>query len=231
MSKISGLIFIMLIAVGALPTNALATSQDVLSTRVYIRAAYALQIADKASLSASRTAAYGLIGQVNSQCPNIMAGVPRTNGNKDVGGEILGSVLVAIFRPENRANNKFVQTVESLRWSSRKLERTVRSYATELKAQTKLTIPNLCADLKAWVASGYTALPASSAHFVQQIHAIIAGPGPGEVPLTLFAPYQRPNEKTIIRRTTRLEAELTRSQTAILEATLSQISRALGQGS
>lgn len=220
-----------MLALGATPTSALATPQNVLATQAYVQADYALQLAEKASLPASRSAADGLISQVNSQCPNIMAGAPRNNETADVGGEILGSVLVALSRPEDRANIKFAQKVESLQWSNGKLEHTVRSYATELKAQARLSMPNLCAALKAWAASGYATLPASSVRFVGQVDAILTGPGPGNVPLKLFAPYERPDEKTVIHQTKLLEAELTKSQIVLLETTLSQISRALGQSS
>jgi hypothetical protein len=219
------------LALGATSTPALAAPQDVLSTQAYIHDDYTLQVAEKASLPAARTAADGLISQVEGECPTIMAAAPHNNETTDVGGEILGSVLVAASRPEDRADIKFAQRVESLRWSSRKLEHTVRSYATEVKAQATLSMPNLCAALKAWVASGYTTLPASSVRFVGQVDAILTGPGPGNVPLKLFAPYERPDEKTTIRRTTLLEASLNKQQAAILETTLSEISHALGQSS
>jgi hypothetical protein len=231
MIKTPALIATIVLALGATATLAHAAPQDVLSTQVYIQEDHVLQLAEEASLPASRTAAGGLISQVNSQCPNIMAGAPHNNETADVGGEILGSVLVALSRPEDRANIKFAQRVEGLRWSSRKLEHTVRSYATELKAQAGLAMPNLCADLKAWAASGYTTLPASSVRFVGQVDAILTGPEPGDVPLKLFAPYERPDEKTVIHQTKLLEAELSKSQIALLETTLSQISRALGQSS
>jgi hypothetical protein len=225
------LIVSMMLALGAMATPAHAAPQNVLSTQAYIQDDYALQVAEKASLPAVRTAADGLVSQINSQCPNIMAGAPHNNETADVGWEILGSVLVALSRPEDRANINFAQRVESLRWSSRKLEHTVRSYATQVKAQAKLSMPNLCAALKAWVASGYTTLPASSVHFAEQVDAILTGPGPGKVPLMLFAPYERPDEKTVIHQTKQLEVELNKSQLALLETTLSQISRALGQSS
>ena len=219
------------LALGVAATPAHAAPQDVLSTQAYIQEDHVLQLAEKASLPASRTAADGLIRQVNSQCPNIMAGAPHNSETAEVGGEIIGSVLVTLSGPEDRANIKFAQRVGSLRWSSRKLEHTVRSYATELKAQAELAMPNLCADLKAWAASGYTTLPASSVRFVGQVDAIVTGPGPGKVPLKLFAPYERPDEKTVIHQTKQLEAELNKSQLALLETTLSQISHALGQSS
>jgi hypothetical protein len=220
-----------MLALGAAATPAHAATQDVLSTQVYIHEDHVLQLAEKASLPASRTVADALISQVNSQCPNIMAGAPHNNETADVGEEILGSVLVTLSGPEDQANIKFARRVDSLRWSNRKLEDTVRSYATELKAQARLSMPNLCAALKAWVASGYTTLPASSVHFVGQVDAILTGPGPGRVPLKLFAAYERPDEKTVIDPTKQLEAALDKSQIALLETTLSQISRALGQSS
>lgn len=216
---------------GAAATPAHAAPQDVLSTQVYIQEDHILQLAETASLHASRTAADGLISQVNGQCPNIMAGAPHNSETAEVSGEIIGSVLVTLSGPEDQANIKFAQRVDSLRWNSGKLEHTVRSYATEVKAQARLTMPNLCADLKAWAASGYTTLPASSVRFVGQVDAILTGPGPGDVPLKLFAPYERPDEKTVIHQTKLLEAELSKSQIALLETTLSQISRALGQSS
>jgi hypothetical protein len=217
------------LALGVMPATALATSQDVQSTQTYIHADHTLQLADTASLPLSQTAASELVGDVHTRCPNVMAGAPRNTETADVGAEILGSVLVALTGPEDRATIKFARRVEKLRWTSRKLEHTVRSYAIELKAQATLARPNLCADLKAWVASGYTTLPASTVRFGRQVNAIIAGPGPGEVPLRLFAAYERPDEKTVIRQTKLLDAALTKSQIAILETTLSQISLALGQ--
>lgn len=228
MSKNVAVVLATALAFVATPATAFAEQQDAISTRTYLRADYALQLAVKESIPAEREAANDFISEVESQCPNAMAGAPHTKQTSTVDSEILGAMIVALSKPEDRASIKFAHAVENLRWSSRKLTHTVTSYTAELRAQTRLATPNLCSDIKAWVASGYTTLTASTLRFSQQFDDIITKSGPGDVPLRLFAPYEHPGDRAIITRIKLLERQQHKSQEPLSETTLSQISKALG---
>ncbi len=53
-----------------------------------------------------------------------------------------------------------------------------------------LAMPPVCGDVKAWAASGYQTLPASTTQFDQRFSA--EDVGIGEVPARLLAPYEVP---------------------------------------
>ena len=65
---------------------------------------------------------------------------------------------------------KFSRAVSKLSWSDASLTRAVRKYTRQGLAQVRTPPPDVCGDLRAWKASGYTALPATTIHFRQTFY-------------------------------------------------------------
>ena len=111
----------------------------------------------------------------------------------------------------------FARAVQGLRWSDRRLTRTVRTFATKLEELSTLAGPNLCGDVEGWVASGYMTLPASTIQFNQHYSAV--DPEAEEVPLILrlIAPYASPSEVPVLHRVERFEAQLGEAEAKAVE--------------
>jgi hypothetical protein len=164
----------------AAPPAALAKAGDAAATRAYVRANYALVRVARANLRAGEAGLKGLVRQITGECP-------------------LAAAMVA-----------FAHAVGGLHWSNRRLTRIVRTYATQLEGLARLALPNVCADVKAWAASGYRTLPASTVQFDRVYNAddIEAE----EVPLRLLTPFESARDASLVRRTKRLEAPLAEAE-------------------
>jgi hypothetical protein len=188
------------------PTSALAKPDNVSATRAYIRAHYLFVRAAKAELPVEKTVAAKLVSEIRSQCPNVVTGSPRNEDAAALTTEALIVVSDTLLAPDRVAITHFVGSIENLRWSSRKLTHAVRRYAAKLRAELALKTPNLCSNLKAWAATGFQTMPASVTRTNEETEA--ASAGPEEIQQRLFAPYARPDDKAILRRTKVLETKL-----------------------
>ncbi len=194
------------LATAMAPAGAFARPDDAAATRSYIDAHYALLRAAQAALPVERTAAAKLVGETRSECPGVAAGSPRDEESAALGTEALVVVSDTLLAKNRAAIKRFAGAVENLRWSNATLTRLVRRYAAKLRVELTLKAPDLCADLKAWAASGFQTVPAGVTRTNQETEA--DSTGPEEVPLRLLKPYVRRNDDSILHRSKRLEVKL-----------------------
>jgi hypothetical protein len=194
------------LAVAAAPTSALASPRDTAATQTYIRANYALVRASAHEIGSSEVVIKGLLGHVREECPGAAAGSLQGEGSDKLGAELQGAMTIAALRPASRAVRVFVHTVAPLRWSNAQLTRTVSSYARKLRTLSTLTAPQVCADVRAWTASSFATIPASTGSFDLAFEAVDVALG--EVPTELLAPYERPTEKAMLHNSATLETQL-----------------------
>ena len=119
---------------------------------------------------------------------------------------VIGAMVTSAYNTDVPAGRSFIRAAAGLRWSNHGLTSTVQSYVGKLKVLIGLAPPNVCADVRAWVASDYQTLPASTVRFDQQFMPNWVAIG--ELPSAL-APYERPSERAVLRRTNALEEQLT----------------------
>ncbi|MFI5004645.1 MAG: hypothetical protein ACHQE6_06490 [Solirubrobacterales bacterium] len=196
----------MALALAAAPSAALAKPGDAAATRTYIRANYNLVRAARSNLAVEVGALKSLVRQITGECPLVAAESPQNHDSEQLSNEVVGAMTVVIYRPDAAAIHTFARTVAGLHWSNRTLTRIVRKYATQLQGLAALATPDVCGDVRAWVASGYQTLAPSTVQFNTSYYAddIEAE----EVPLRLLAPYESAAESSLVRRTKRLEAPL-----------------------
>lgn len=193
-------------AIAANPAPALAGSRDIAATQTYIRANYALVRASAHEIGPSEAVIKTLLRRVREECPGAAAGSLQGEGSDKLGDELQGAMTVAALRPVARAVGAFVHAVAGLRWSNAQLTRTVSAYASKLRTLSSLTAPQVCTDVRAWTASSFATLPATTSSFDLAFEGVDVALG--EVPTELLAPYERPTEKAMLHSSTRLEAQL-----------------------
>jgi hypothetical protein len=188
------------------PSAALAKSGDAAATRAYVQANYNLVRAARSSLSVEVGGLKSLVSQITGECPLAAAESPQNHDSEQLSNEVVGAMTVVIYRPDAAAIHTFARSVAGLHWSNRKLTRIVRKYATQLQGLSALATPDVCGDVRAWVASGYQTLAPSTVQFNTSYYAddIEAE----EVPLRLLAPYESAAVSSLVHRTKRLEAPL-----------------------
>ena len=210
------------LALLTLPAAAGARPLDVASTRAYVRADNALTRSAKAHMHIAESNIRAFMRLLGRECPKVAAGSPQDPESELLYEEAVASVTRMVYHADLAAIVRFANTAGVLSWSSPRVTRIVHGYAARLRALATLASPDVCADTRAWVSSGYTSLPASTTLAVQRLKAGEAA-GPAELPSGLLAPYERANESKTIAETARLEARLQEAEANQGTAYLSKI--------
>ena len=156
-------------AAGASPGE----SADSAQTRAYLQAAAALDqtLADNAG--ASDTDAGAFSARLKHECPGVLARSPQHSAagaespprERGIAArrevqltalrlELLGGYSAAALAPDAGAIGAFRQTIAGLRWSDPAVTRLATQAGAWLAALAQLAPRDVCADMRAWVASG-----------------------------------------------------------------------------
>jgi hypothetical protein len=185
---------------------ACASSGDVAATRAYIRAGYTALRAAKANLPASATALSGVEHQILNGCPQVAVESPQNYDSEQLSNELVGTLTAAAYHPDASVVATFARQVKNLHWSNRTLTRAVQTSAARLKGLSTLALPDVCSDIRAWIAGGFQTLPASTVQFDQSYAAVDIEAE--EVPLRLLAPYEDHASASLLRRVEAFEASI-----------------------
>jgi hypothetical protein len=189
------------------PTQALAgtgnhaKAENIATTKAYIQADYTLAHTARINMQTGEAALESLQQTLSAECPQAAAASPENEAAAALSNEVIGFI-----RADVQVVDGFAETVAHLHWSNRKLTRKIKAYAAKFKTLAALAMPNVCGDVRAWAASGYRALPASTTAFDERVSA--NNVGIGEVPARLLAPYEDSNERGVLALTRQFESEL-----------------------
>jgi hypothetical protein len=189
-----------LLSLGIAPAQAGATPQDVASTHAYIVAAYTALHATVTGWGTVEASVHSLDRRFGGECPGIAAGSPQTEEEQKLSYEVAGALWATGYRTDAKIVQRFVKAVGGLRWSNPAITRSARRFTTALRQMTLLPIPDLCADVRAWAAGGYKAVPTSTLQYDRRVEAIEVK----EIPRRLLAPYVQPADRGLRIRTERL---------------------------
>jgi hypothetical protein len=200
-------------ALACVPSTALAAS-NVTAAQSYLQADYALVRVADSHLATSEAAPLHILAQVQRECPLAGASSPQDPESTQMSDEVIGAMVTSAAQPDLVAIKTFVRAISGLSWSSRGLTGAVRAYAGKLKTLLSLAVPDLCGDVKAWAASGFQTLPASTVAFVGKF--MPAWVGLGYVPAQL-ARYESAQARALARRADALEEALSEGEARAVE--------------
>ncbi len=208
------------------PADALAGGGDVAATREYIQANYRLVQATASKIGPIEATLRGVRSQIRRECPMAAAGSPQDPDSEQLSNEVIGAMVTsAVHLVEVPASRAFVRIAERLTWSDRALTSAVHAYVSKAKGLVTLAQPKLCSDVESWAASGFRALPTSTAVFAPRFMSLWIAPG--ELPAAL-ARYETPAERPLLRRTHQLESEFTEMEARAGVETWGEIMDGLG---
>jgi hypothetical protein len=187
-----------------LPSPSLAAS-DAATTEAYVRADYALVSTGHRLIPTAHARILALRGRLRSECPSVIAGSPQNEESETLTWELIGAMTIAGYQPGLAAATKFSRAVATLSWSDVSLTRAVRKYTHQGLAQVRTPPPDVCGDLRAWKASGYTALPATAIHFRQTFFENYVGVGFMPKQLARLVPT---SQKALVQRARHYEEAL-----------------------
>jgi hypothetical protein len=199
------LILASLTAIALAPSQALAAPADVSATQAYVSANYALVSSAHAKIGAADAILQALVHRVRRECPKVAAGSPQDTDSEALTFELVGEMRLSATRPNAGAVAKFARAVAPLRWSNPGLTNAVRSYSRQLRKQSLLAIPDVCAEVRAWVTSGFHTLPAGTRRFNLAMPDYV---GMGMLPSGQIAPFVTPGQRGLLARTRHFEEDI-----------------------
>jgi hypothetical protein len=189
-----------LLAVALLPAPAGARTPkirpaDEAATHAYLAAYYAYQQAVNAALPAAVGAEQALGAKIGAECSGVLANAPvrglggilgeeapsgsaRQQGEHARERRQLEGLTLELSLAESQAaestlaaaETAFVGAATPLRWTNNAINAGVQLYLT--RRGSELTRPiNACADIRAWVASGYRSLPAATRELLGRLQS------------------------------------------------------------
>ncbi len=161
------------------PALARVKASDARATHDYLEARIALDREAGADHGmADLKAITALEARVKAECPGVLVGAPlrgkgeKTKSGSEVSSELLSAIFGAAEKVEHPEEARFARIVRRLRWSNPKLTKLLRSLALERAEQSGIAPPDLCADLKFWVASNYTIVSAGTKRYLHRLSVV-----------------------------------------------------------
>ncbi len=223
-----------------------ATPQDVAATHAYLEAVRTELQAAVASLPVAKTDVERLLNAIGRECPNVLKGAPvgefevgpqaKTNQltasreRRQLGrlqAEAITALAVTWETPQRPALLAFAHSVAALQWSSATLTAAVHAQAARFEERATKSVPTVCADAQAWVASGYSTLSAGTKAFVKQMTAERQARRDSPPVGPLLAPSER-GEKALLAQIEKLTHTQDGSLTTLLTGPEGQLERSLG---
>lgn len=209
-------VFVLVVAsltLAAAPQAASAKSAaDMAATRALSRATKTLLNAARPDLPKGLAAVKRYAHQITAECPKAAFESPQNHGSEQLDDEVIGAMTVVGYRTGAGPIKAFYSTVKGLHWSSSKLTRAVKTFATKLDKLVSLTVPSLCGDVKEWVASGYKTLSASTTQFLQQYNAVDPEAEEGPLIMRLARPYATVGDISLFHSIEDFESELAETE-------------------
>ena len=209
-------IFITVLACGLAPSSALATPQeDATSTHTVLLAAYATLHAVLDTWPTVEASLHKVNHRFATECPDVGAGSPQSESEQKLSYEVAGALWAAAYHADSKIAQTFIRKVTPLRWTNPLITRQAHTFIRGLREMIALRVPDICADVRSWTASGYKTIPASTLQFDSHVEAIDV-----EVPSTkVLAKYVPAADRALFAKVERLvtrfeEHEFTTGQQA-----------------
>jgi hypothetical protein len=227
-----------------------ASLNDRAATHAYLSADYAYEQASALDEPSAQRAFETAANQLAAECPGVLAGAPQESRFESF---LDGSRKTARQRGEESRQNRqlgelglemtlylalrdaealrplrlaFAQKVAQLRWSDAKLTRRVHEEASN-SANPPFEVPSVCADMRAWVASGYRSLPPKTKTVVEKFATSARSEGGQPTIESLLKRYEGPSEKALARKID-VQKRLAERASQAYDASFKRVYAALG---
>jgi hypothetical protein len=225
-------------ACAALPTSASAAGAhalDVQATRAYLHAYETYVPEAELGVGAQLEAIEMRESEVAGRCPSALTYAPRDAAFEELSEELATAQWYAGVAPIRSIMLRLAGVIAHLSWSDHRLTRLVHAEAREELADVALMLPDVCAEIEAWKASGYASLPSGVSEFLTHVEAIEAESTADrseesreKLIMRLLRGYETPAERRLVRGLERREERSFKRREAGAVAARNKLVAALG---
>lgn len=215
-------ITVAVLALALTPATAGATSQDAAATHSYLTASYTLLRTAVNRWPTVERNIHKLNLRLHAECPGAGTGSPENEEAQKLTYEAAGALWAVGYRTDDAGIHAYSSTLKRLTWSNPRITHEAHRLATGMLEMTALKVPDLCADVRAWRANDFGAMPSGVEAYDRHTEAIDIH----EIPQHLLTSYVQRTDRPLRRRVEHLatrfeELEFMRGQAdwiALLEA-------------
>jgi hypothetical protein len=176
------------------------TPENASATHAYLIATATYEEAELRNLPQSNAAIEATTARISGECPGVLAGAPPAEQELDLTGlqpqtpvspraegerrrqstqredlqfELATALEDAHSQPNREATEALISALRPLRWSSPATTVFVHLTVAIVEAELELPVPNVCADMSEWVASGYKTLSPVSKDIARHTEALL----------------------------------------------------------
>jgi hypothetical protein len=178
---------LVMLALATAPSPARASTQDVSVTHAAIVAGYALARAGVATINTAQSKIESFNRKLAAECAGVGRGTPETEASQPMSYEVAVALWSIAYGSAAGPIKTFAKAMRPLRWTSPRINRVARTLVANLTALATIPLPDLCGDVRAWTASGFTIIPRHVVELDRRVERLELP----EIPWKLLAPYVR----------------------------------------
>lgn len=182
------------------PGQALASPQDIASTHAFLVAGHTALQATVSKWSAVERGIHRMERKFSAECRHVGEGSPQNEEEQKMSYEVAGALWASGYHTDAGIVRRFWGAVKGLRWSNPVITRRAHTFAHSMIEMTKISVPDLCGDVRAWAATGFTSIPASTVRYDKHVEAIeVKLPSP-----KLIRPFVHGSDSALLSQDLRL---------------------------
>jgi len=199
---------VVVLALLVAPAAALAGSPDVASTHAAIAADHALDRARLQMVAGTQAKVESYRGRLAAECPNAGAGSPETEAAEPMSAEVADALWSIAYGAAAGPIARFAKVIGPLRWTNSRFSQAIHAFASSLSGLSKVRLPDICADVRAWTASGFETVPPDALELNRQVEPLELP----EIPWSAVARDERGGDAGLVRYIEHAETKLAEAE-------------------
>jgi hypothetical protein len=215
---------LVLVTLAMAPSPALASSSDFATTHTAIVAGYALARAAVATINVAQSKIESFNRRLTAECPGVGSGAPETEASQPMSHEVAVALWSIAYGSAAGPIKTFAKAIRPLRWTSARINRLARGFVANLTGLATIPLPDLCGDVRAWRASGFTAIPGHVTELDSRVESLELP----EISWSLVAPYVRKGDAGLVAYIRRAERKIAEAEFVLGQRDWYQVLQTLG---
>jgi hypothetical protein len=217
-------VLLVILAFAFAPSAASASPEDVASTHTAIVAGYALARAGVATIPVAQSKIQHYKRKLAGQCPNAAAGALENEAAQPMSHEVAVALWSIAYGSAAGPIRKFVKVIKPLHWTNPRVNRAAHSFASNLSGLASIPLPDLCADIRSWVATGFTKIPQHVLELDRHVETLELP----EIQWKLVRPYVRGGDASLVSYIKRAERKIAEAEFMLGQKDWYQVCETLG---
>lgn len=218
------LVPLVMLTLAMAPSPAPASSADVAATHTAIVAGYSLARAGVATINIAQSKVESFNRKLAGECPGVGSGAPETEVSTPMSHEVAVALWSIAYGSAAGPIKTFANAIRPLRWTSARMNRAARGFAASLTALATTPLPDLCGDVRAWRATGFTSVPRRVIELDSRVESLELP----EIPWRLVAPYERRGDAGLVAYIRRAERKIAEAEFVLGQSDWYQVLQTLG---